>query len=164
MNSLLKVALITWLSMAAISSGQQAVAMDLKDAPANIEIGYLVKLYEAVTFDHGMHIDMYGCGSCHHHTTGESPENDSCKKCHANSAATEEVSCSGCHVLNVAQTSSLSVTTKNANSLYHIDKTGLKGALHLQCLGCHQTESGPTGCLDCHNFTAAGRKRFAVKN
>lgn len=162
MNSLLKVALITWLFLAAISCGQQTVAMDLEDIPATVEIDYLVELYEAVPFDHGMHTDMYGCSSCHHHTTGDSPENDSCKKCHANSAATEDVSCSGCHLLNVAQTSSPSVKAATGNSLYHIDKPGLKGALHLQCIGCHQTESGPAGCLDCHDFTAAGRKRFAV--
>lgn len=135
-------------------------AMNGIEAPASVTIDYLEELYEAVTFDHLTHVDLFACASCHHHTTGDGAINDSCRRCHANSPASEDVSCSGCHGTNA--TTALAGHTASS-LLYHIDKPGLKGALHLQCLGCHRSESGPTGCRDCHDFTPAGRKRFAVR-
>jgi len=138
-----------------------ASAMDITDAPESVTIDYLQDLYTAVNFDHQMHAETYSCNICHHHTTGDGPQNAVCQKCHANSEAAEDVSCSGCHL----QKKTLSVlhTSPIGNTFYHIDKPGIKGAFHLQCLGCHQTEGGPTGCQECHSFTPAGHKRFATK-
>jgi hypothetical protein len=140
-----------------------AAGMDADEAPAGVTIDYLQELYEAVNFDHLLHTGMYQCDSCHHHTTGTGTRNESCKKCHAASGASDQVACSGCHDHNKTSPLAISEETKEGTG-YHIDKPGLKGALHLQCLGCHRVDDGPTGCEECHGFTAAGRKRFALKN
>ena len=129
-------------------------SMNVDDAPVSVTIDYLVKLYEAVSFDHQTHSEMYNCSSCHHHTAGTGTQNETCKKCHAVSGASGDVSCSGCHK---EKTSTLDT------SIYHIDKHNLTGALHLQCVGCHRSENGPTGCQECHAFTPAGKKRFALR-
>lgn len=150
MKSIGKTTLTLCLALWFIILTLPVAAMEADEAPESVTIDYLQELYEAVTFDHQSHVDMFSCSSCHHHTTGTGSTNDSCNKCHYNSPATDDVSCSGCHEKNPADT-----------ILYHIDKAGLKGALHLQCLGCHQSEDGPIGCRDCHGFTEAGRKRFS---
>jgi hypothetical protein len=140
-----------------------AVGMNADDAPVSVTIDSLQQLYEPVTFDHKMHSDMYDCSSCHHHTTGTGTQSKTCQKCHAASGASDDVSCSGCHKVN--KTISLPANkAKPDTDIYHIDKPNLIGALHMKCLGCHRSESGPTGCQDCHAFTPAGRKRFDVKN
>jgi hypothetical protein len=150
---------IVWLILSVLP----AASMDADDAPESVTIDCLQELYEAVTFDHQMHVDMYDCSACHHHTTGTGTQNENCKKCHASSAASDNVSCSGCH--NYIKSVPAEVKNiKKDNFIYHIDKPDLKGALHLQCLGCHRSENGPTGCQECHDFTPAGRKRFALKN
>lgn len=150
---------VVWLMLC----GLPAAGMDADDAPASVTIDYLQELYEAVTFDHQTHADMYDCSACHHHTAGTGSQSENCKKCHALSAASDDVSCSGCHIYKKpAPARAENQTTDTV--VYHIDKPGLKGALHLQCLGCHQAENGPTGCQECHTFTPAGRKRFALKN
>lgn len=148
------------LTLLCLFPALSVAAMDSDDAPESVTLDYLEELYEAVTFDHQMHVDMLACASCHHHTTGDDILDDSCRKCHANSPAADDVSCSGCHEEKGSATTPL--TSQSDSDLYHIDKLGLKGALHLQCLGCHKSESGPTGCRDCHDFTPAGKKRFAV--
>lgn len=136
------------------------MAMDAADAPTSVTIDYLQKLYEAVEFDHQMHSETYACNACHHHTTGDGPKNENCGKCHADSTASADVSCSGCH--QIKDKAPLPLAGQTEDNLYHIDKPGIKGALHLQCLGCHEKEDGPAGCQDCHAFTPEGKKRFAV--
>lgn len=136
-------------------------AMEADEIPATVSIDYLRKLYEAVTFDHSMHAGAFACSSCHHHTTGDGTEDPSCLRCHATSGASPDVSCSGCHAGTQSELSAAAAAAEVG--VYHIDKPGLRGALHLQCLGCHQTEGGPVGCQDCHALTAAGRKRMAVQ-
>lgn len=136
----------------------QAMAMDSDDAPTSVTIDYLQELYTAVDFNHQLHTELYACNTCHHHTTGDGPKNQRCATCHANSGESDDVSCFGCHQASQATATPLAKST--ANAVYHIDKPGIKGALHLQCLGCHQREDGPTGCLDCHDFTPKGRSRF----
>jgi len=138
------------------------LAMEKDEAPASVTIDYLQELYTAVDFDHQMHADNYACNTCHHHTTGDGPANDTCAKCHADSGPAGDVSCSSCHERQ--QAASASPAGHSPSDVYHIDKPALKGALHLQCLGCHQVEDGPTGCQDCHAFTPKGRKRFGVHN
>lgn len=140
-----------------------ALSMDAEDAPESITIDYLQELYAAVSFDHRLHTDMYDCRSCHHHTTGTGTENTSCKKCHADSESSDNVSCSGCHEPQKSSPGTAG-NQRKATAVYHIDKPGLKGALHLQCLSCHRAENGPTDCQGCHELTQAGRKRFALKN
>jgi hypothetical protein len=139
-----------------------ALAMEKDEAPSSVTIDYLQELYTAVDFDHQMHAENYTCNTCHHHTTGDGPANDRCAKCHADSRPTGDVSCSGCH--EQQETAFASPANHLQSDVYHIDKPALKGALHLQCLGCHQVEDGPTGCQDCHAFTPKGRKRFALPN
>jgi hypothetical protein len=139
-----------------------AVSMDAEDAPESVTIDYLQELYTAVSFDHRLHTDMYDCRSCHHHTTGTGTESKSCKKCHAASAGSDDVSCSGCHERKKSSPPEAGNKRKTA-AVYHIDKPGLRGALHLQCLSCHRAENGPTDCQGCHKLTPAGRKRFALK-
>jgi hypothetical protein len=139
-----------------------AAAMDIEDAPTSVTIDYLQELYEPVDFDHQMHAETYSCNACHHHTVGDGTQNKTCEKCHANSESSDDVSCSGCH--QQKKTAPSSLTSPTEMDFYHIDKPGIKGALHLQCLGCHRIEGGPTGCQECHAFTPEGRKRFAVKD
>lgn len=148
---------ILWFMLCALPEA----AMSAEDAPESVTIDYLGELYEAVTFGHQEHSEMFDCSACHHHTTGTGTQNETCKKCHSASEASENVSCSDCHK---HQNTALTANSKAVDtSLYHIDKPGLKGALHLQCVGCHRSESGPTGCQECHDFTPAGRKRFALQ-
>ena len=140
---------------------QLVMSMDADDAPQTVVLDSMKELYHEVIFNHEMHVERYGCSTCHHHTTGDGPTNKACNRCHATSIANYKVSCSDCHLVTAGvSAASLSIAD---NTLYHIDKPGLKGALHLQCLGCHKTESGPTGCQECHAFTAAGRKRFLLQ-
>ena len=133
-----------------------------QEPPESVVLSYLHKLYEPVHFDHQVHTEMYDCCSCHHHTTGDGTAKAGCKKCHSNSVALDNVSCSGCHQFKKSVEIGQIIST--TDPLYHIDKPDLKGALHMQCLGCHQSEDGPTGCQECHEFTPAGRTRFALKN
>ncbi len=138
-----------------------ATAMDIDDAPESVTIDYLQELYEPVTFDHLMHAENFACNACHHHTTGDGPHKEACAKCHANSPEVDDVSCSGCH--EQRKTAPTPTANVGNSTIYHIDKPGIKGALHLQCLGCHTEEGGPTECQECHAFTPEGRKRFLVK-
>ncbi len=125
------------------------------DPPEVVTIDMLAELYEPVVFDHAMHMENYSCGACHHHTAGEEVQRESCRRCHAVSTSGKVISCVDCH-------KEQTVHTALKDTLYHIDKPGLKGALHLQCIGCHKEESGPVGCMECHAFTSAGRKRFGL--
>lgn len=135
-----------------------AAALNATDAPAGIIIDYLEELYSPVEFNHSLHTDMYRCNACHHHTTGELPANASCRRCHDTPQSADDPSCAGCHPIRLTDRR----TAASLQRAYHIDMPDLKGAMHLQCLGCHATENGPTGCQDCHAFTPAGRKRFAL--
>ena len=58
--------------------------------PDTVVLDSLANHYEAVTFDHTMHVDVAGnCATCHHHATGEAPVDPNCGRCHkANQAAT----------------------------------------------------------------------------
>ncbi len=161
MKSIGKTAIMALLTLWLMSSAGPITAMEAEDAPESVTIDYLQELYEGVEFDHWLHAEMLlDCTVCHHHTTGNSTTDDSCIRCHANPETANDVSCSGCHE---EKQSGKGRTSDSGNNLYHIDKPSLKGALHLQCVGCHQSESGPTECLDCHAFTPAGEKRFKIK-
>lgn len=138
----------------------QAAAMEAADAPEAVTLDALARLYEAVEFDHRMHADSFACAACHHHTTGGGSQQPGCSRCHADSGEAGEVACSACHL---AEGPVAGRPTAEAEAgRYHIDRPGLLGALHLQCLGCHRTEGAATGCEDCHAMNDEGRKRFAA--
>jgi len=136
----------------------QLLAMDAEDAPETITIDSLAKYYAPVEFDHLMHVGYASCEECHHHTTGVQVADPNCLRCHANTPEADEVSCAGCHAADRFDDKYLS--TLDDPTIYHIDKPGLKGAYHLNCIGCHVIIDGPTGCQDCHEMTEAGEKLF----
>jgi hypothetical protein len=77
--------------------------------------------YEPVTFSHDMHALMA----------------DDCATCHHHSDPGQTLACGECH--------GAPFDPKNLNM------PGLKGAYHLQCMGCHrEMDSGPVGCTECH--------------
>jgi len=134
------------------------LAMDGTDAPDSVEIDSLKNLYTAVQFDHAAHLDMAECADCHHHTTGSGPAAPTCARCHDGTEETDSVSCSDCHAAEPFIHENL-IKLENPE-IFHVDKPGLKGAYHINCLGCHQEVDGPTGCQDCHQMTELGQKRF----
>ncbi len=95
-----------------------------EDPPDTITIKKLENLYGEVEFPHSDHFEYTdSCSDCHHHS-GE-----------------KTISCQRCHKpFKVYKYSG----SKRKNGL------GLKGAYHGRCLKCHEEESGPTGCTDCH--------------
>ncbi|WP_457576098.1 cytochrome c3 family protein [Desulfomarina sp.] len=134
-------------------------AANRPDPPEAIVLNTLSELYQPVVFDHLSHQDNYNCNTCHHHTAGTGAATDFCGKCHDHSPPRQELSCAGCHL---PLSHPISSTEAEKIPFYHIDILSLKSALHLQCIGCHQDEDGPDGCLDCHAFTRKGKKRFQI--
>lgn len=133
-------------------------AMDAADAPESVEIDSLARLYSGVHFDHAMHTGIATCEQCHHHTAGGEVTNPNCIRCHAKSGEADTVACKDCHSSD--RFSKKDLSKLDNPQLYHIDKPGLKGAYHLNCVDCHQKMGGPTGCQDCHTMTEAGEKMF----
>ncbi|MDH4223756.1 MAG: cytochrome c family protein [candidate division Zixibacteria bacterium] len=89
--------------------------------PEFFVLNRLEDIYQPVRFTHIMHTAFA----------------DDCAECHHHSPAGQTPSCSKCH--------SASFNLENLNM------PGLKGAYHLQCMGCHkEMGSGPTGCIECH--------------
>ncbi len=81
----------------------------------------LENIYEPVAFSHDMHTLMA----------------DDCATCHHHSDPGQTLACSECH--------GAPFDPENLNL------PGLKGAYHLQCMGCHrEMDSGPVGCTECH--------------
>lgn len=133
-------------------------SFDPKDAPETVTIDGLVDLYGPVEFNHKQHIDIEPCSACHHHTVGTVPTRWNCIKCHANSKEVASISCGDCHSRDRFGTQYLA--TLDNPELFHKETPGLKGAYHLNCVGCHQEVGGPTGCEDCHTMSEAGKKRY----
>lgn len=92
--------------------------------PDTIVLGQLENDYLPVPFDHKGHAMMgemaEGCATCHHNTP----------------RGTRPPKCESCHDQFSAGTD--------------IDKPGLRGAFHQQCLGCHRDWSNETDCEKCH--------------
>ena len=118
------------------------------EAPEEVKLETLSNIYEAVVFDHAMHMYMTSCGACHHHTTGMASEDVRCVRCHATSIQADVIACAGCHAAGNGRARHLKETP--AGDLFHTDTTGLKRAYHLQCLGCHREMEAASGCEDCH--------------
>lgn len=127
-------------------------------APDTITLNAGGKLFEPFSFNHAKHIqEIKECSDCHHHTTGTLVQNPKCVKCHQNSSPTAVVSCKGCH--SATPFSPETLAEKSAEKQrFHLDKMGLKGAMHQGCIGCHEKQgAGPTGCQDCHQLSQAGK-------
>jgi hypothetical protein len=99
------------------------------------------------------------CGVCHHHTLGTEVVDQNCAKCHAESAATDEISCPECHAVKRFEAEYLTKLSSD-ESVYHIDRLGLKAAYHTRCYNCHAEMGAATGCQDCHARNDAGDKFF----
>ena len=146
-------ALAILLAVPALHAGAQ-------DIPQSIEIDSLANLYEAVPFDHAMHIDLAeGCSSCHHQTTGTPMVDENCGRCHHEARSSGGAACGQCHAPDPFSAEYLRAKEVDLKR-YHRDKPGLKAAYHLNCLGCHEENGGPTGCQDCHVRTDAGDAMF----
>lgn len=129
------------------------------DYPDEVEIDSLANLYEAVVFDHAMHVDATdSCADCHHHTTGTPSSSEYCAKCHDGAVEMDVVSCQDCHSGDPVSAENLH--NPQPGYFYHNDKPNLKAAYHLNCVGCHEEVDGPTGCEDCHAKTEAGEKYY----
>lgn len=133
----------------------------LAGGPATVELDSLSDLYEPVSFDHAMHVELTesNCAVCHHHTTGTPPVNENCNRCHANSGEADVAACRDCHAEKRFEAAYLAKVAENPQ-LYHIDKPGLKGAYHQNCMGCHAEMGAPTGCSDCHPRKEKGDAYF----
>jgi len=133
------------------------------DGPEEVTIDTLAQLYEPVQFPHAAHEEIVDgqCGVCHHHTLGTGVVDKYCAECHAESPATDKISCPECHAIKRFDAEYLNKLSSD-ESVYHFDRLGLKAAFHTRCLNCHAEMDAPTGCQDCHALTDAGDKFYQV--
>jgi hypothetical protein len=136
--------------------------MEQLDAPETVTIDALANLYQPVEFSHKRHSKLAPCKDCHHHTTGHQDMDPNCVRCHAHSPETATVSCKQCHTSRQFYPEQVAAA-ENPN-LYHIDKPGLKGAYHLNCVPCHVAKNAPSHCEGCHALTDAGRRFFHLSD
>ena len=92
--------------------------------PEEIFLNGISDIFEGAPFSHGAHAELAdACASCHHHSPPDVYQ-----------------PCNACH-------------PKERSRLDQFNAPGLKGAYHLQCMGCHETYgSGPTDCTGCHKM------------
>ena len=135
------------------------LAMDQMDAPETVTIDTLANLYKPVEFSHKRHAKLARCKDCHHHTTGQEDMDPNCIRCHAHSPEASTVSCKDCHTQKQFYPEQVTAAAGNPN-LYHIDKPGLKGAYHLNCVPCHVKKNAPSHCEGCHALTDTGKQFF----
>jgi hypothetical protein len=125
--------------------------------PETATLSSLTNLFEPVSFNHAMHVDVASndCAVCHHHTTGTPVTDERCARCHKNSGPANSVACRDCHSDSPFSAESLQKIS-DSPLLYHTGKPGLKGAYHRKCLGCHKEMGAPTECEACHKRTDKG--------
>lgn len=100
---------------------KEQVKPTAEDGPETLTLKSLEKRYQPVVFSHGPHTDMA----------------ENCAACHHHSPAGETPACSECH--------------GEPFNPQNLNMPGLKGAYHLQCMGCHrEIGAGPVGCTECH--------------
>lgn len=131
--------------------------------PDSVVLDSLAELYEPVQFNHLMHVDLAEgkCAKCHHHTTGAPPVESRCLECHKGGVDGGVYACRDCHPLKRFEADYLAALDQDRQR-HHLDKPGLKGALHRNCLGCHLENGGPAGCQDCHARNAKGDEVFRI--
>ena len=104
-----------------VAPGERQVQQTPGHAPETMTLSGLEKRYEPVAFSHSLHADMGG----------------GCGDCHHHSPAGQTLACGRCH--------------GEPFNPQNLSLPGLKGAYHLQCLGCHrEMDAGPVGCTECH--------------
>jgi hypothetical protein len=139
----------------------KGMAMDASDAPESVTIDALSEYYEAVEFDHSMHVEAteQNCAKCHHHLISE-PVKDSkpCAKCHKYTEDAESLSCAECHIVEPFSAEGLAKSREK--QIFHRMKPGLKGAYHNLCLDCHKEAGAATDCVTCHARTENGEKFY----
>ena len=94
-----------------------------EDAPEILKIDGLSKLYEPSIFTHKLHAEMAGMSG-------------GCISCHHHNPPGRIAACRQCHNPYVTGTD--------------LNKPGLKGAYHRQCLNCHRQWSHTNECFVCH--------------
>jgi hypothetical protein len=125
--------------------------------PDRVAIGALANLYQAVDFDHSLHVEATGdCTSCHHKPFGK-PE--PCTTCHedpvAPSAFVHELhweveDCTGCHHKQATGDLRCISCHPVEPELERLDVIGLKGAIHGLCFQCHGETGSDASCGLCH--------------
>ena len=103
--------------------------------------------------------ESFSCATCHHFAAGESGIDKHCLLCHAQNKKLEEASCSSCHAGNEVNAVSISNSSATGRE-YHLEKTGLKRAYHLKCLGCHKEMDVVGGCEGCHPKNTSADKEI----
>lgn len=145
-------------------SASNPISASCQSVPDSITLNQSGKLYQPFAFNHAKHIEQIKeCADCHHHTAGTLNQDANCIRCHKNSSATSVVACKGCH--SPAPFSPETLADKAAHpQRIHLDKMGLKGAMHQSCMGCHQKMGkGPVGCQDCHKRSAEGNALYSAE-
>ena len=144
------------------TSLSQVAAPHCATIPDSITLNENGKLFSAFSFDHAKHIELIKeCSDCHHHTTGTLVLDPNCARCHQNSSPTSVVSCRGCHSSTPFSPATLAARRAEERR-YHLDKMGLKGAMHQSCIGCHSKQgTGPVGCMECHPRTTQGEAFYS---
>lgn len=138
-------------------SASYPVAASATTVPDSIILNADGKLFQPFCFNHAKHIEsIKECSDCHHHTTGTLVLDPNCVRCHKNSSPTAVVACKGCHSSTPFSPEVLA-EKRAQQQRYHLDKMGLKGAMHQSCIGCHTKQAaGPVGCQDCHKRSKEG--------
>lgn len=142
--------------------GQQAQAVETSEGPATIILDSIKEYYEAVEFDHALHIEFAAndCAKCHHHTIGTpSTGTGNCILCHKKETTTKIIACRGCHLSDPYSPEGRKVNAERGE-VYHKDKPSLKGAYHQFCISCHEEVDGPFTCNGCHERTDKGDAFF----
>jgi len=113
----------------------QVISLPEYEGPDVVVLDELEDVYMPVPFDHKGHADMAamagGCMICHHYTP-TGQQHPACKTCHAIASAEAD-----------------------------IDKPGLRGAYHQQCLNCHREWINERDCDVCHPAKGQETERAA---
>jgi DnaJ-class molecular chaperone len=118
----------------------QSTTYDTKDIPETIIIKELSDKYESVTFPHRQIVNKIARDMKDNKLAAyfHADKGTLCQGCHHNSPATNKPSsCKSCH--------GKPFNEKDMN------KPGLMGAYHIQCMECHiNMKIDNNGCTDCH--------------
>ena len=95
------------------------------EAPELLKIDVMSNIYEASIFTHKLHAEM-------------SEMSGGCISCHHFNPPGKIVGCKNCHEASINRTD--------------LQKPGLKGAFHRQCMACHQDWSHESNCEVCHTL------------
>ena len=115
--------------------------------PDNFILNKDSKMFKPVEFPHKLHNEIIDdCNVCHHNSIeGQYP---SCKTCHGKPFDPKNSELLG---KKLQRTGLLKPGLMKYFEPDNLERPGLKGAYHLECMGCHREyDSGPVGCFECH--------------